>query len=97
MSCETHVYGWEASIRIGVIARAGDVKMAEKPEDLSLPASVVARIIKDAVSIYNTPPHISAVYIYSSMQLPDGVSVSKEARVAIGKAASVFILYCTAW
>ena len=24
--------------------------MAEKPEDLSLPASVVARIIKDAVS-----------------------------------------------
>ena len=26
------------------------LKMAEKPEDLSLPASVVARIIKDAVS-----------------------------------------------
>ena len=25
--------------------------MAEKPEDLSLPASVVARIIKDAVSL----------------------------------------------
>ena len=25
--------------------------MAERPEDLSLPASVVARIIKDAVSI----------------------------------------------
>eukprot|EP00731_Ephydatia_muelleri_P023810 Em0016g81a len=50
--------------------------MAEKAEDLSLPASVVARIIKDA--------------------LPDGVNVSKEARAAIGKAASVFILYATA-
>lgn len=50
--------------------------MAEKPEDLSLPASVVARIIKDA--------------------LPEGVNVSKETRTAIGKAASVFILYSTA-
>lgn len=50
--------------------------MAERAEDLSLPASVVARIIKDA--------------------LPEGVNVSKEARTAIGKAASVFILYATA-
>ena len=30
--------------------------MAEKPEDLSLPASVVARIIKDAVSTMTHPP-----------------------------------------
>ncbi|XP_064395343.1 DNA polymerase epsilon subunit 3-like [Halichondria panicea] len=50
--------------------------MAERPEDLSLPASVVTRIVKEA--------------------LPEGVNISKEARTAIGKAASVFILYSTA-
>lgn len=68
--------------------------MAERPEDLSLPASVVARIIKDAVSI------IASLLLSSHpacLQLPDGVNVSKEARTAIGKAASVFILYATAW
>ena len=31
------------------------------------------------------------------IQLPEGVNISKEARTAIGKAASVFILYSTAW
>ncbi|XP_064616234.1 DNA polymerase epsilon subunit 3-like [Liolophura sinensis] len=49
--------------------------MAERPEDLNLPNTVVARIIKDAI--------------------PDGVNVSKEARLAISKAASVFVLYAT--
>ncbi|EEC06723.1 DNA polymerase epsilon subunit 3 [Ixodes scapularis] len=49
--------------------------MAERPEDLHLPVSVVTRIVKDA--------------------LPDGVNVSKEARVALSKAASVFVLYAT--
>ncbi|KAK4013344.1 putative DNA polymerase epsilon subunit 3 [Daphnia magna] len=49
--------------------------MAERPEDLNLPNSIVARIIKDS--------------------LPEGVNVSKEARTAIAKAASVFVLYCT--
>lgn len=50
-------------------------RMAERPEDLNLPNSIVARIIKEA--------------------LPEGVNVSKEARSAIAKAASVFVLYCT--
>jgi DNA polymerase epsilon subunit 3 len=49
--------------------------MAERPEDLNLPNSVIAKIIKDA--------------------LPDGVNVSKDARLAISKAASVFVLYST--
>lgn len=49
--------------------------MAEKPEDLSLPNAVIARIMKEA--------------------LPEGVIISKEARQAISKAASVFVLYCT--
>nr|CAH0107447.1 unnamed protein product [Daphnia galeata] len=49
--------------------------MAERPEDLNLPNSIVARIIKES--------------------LPEGVNVSKEARTAIAKAASVFVLYCT--
>ncbi|XP_002735947.1 DNA polymerase epsilon subunit 3-like [Saccoglossus kowalevskii] len=49
--------------------------MAERPEDLNLPNSVVARIIKEAV--------------------PDGVNVSKEARSAISRAASIFVLYTT--
>lgn len=30
-------------------------------------------------------------------QLPDGVNVSKEARSAISRAASVFVLYATSW
>ncbi len=49
--------------------------MAERPEDLNLPNSIVTRIIKES--------------------LPDGVNVSKEARSAIAKAASVFVLYAT--
>ncbi|XP_065316135.1 DNA polymerase epsilon subunit 3-like isoform X2 [Gordionus sp. m RMFG-2023] len=49
--------------------------MAERPEDLNLPSTVVSRIIKES--------------------LPDGVTISKEARIAISKAASVFILYAS--
>lgn len=49
--------------------------MAERPEDLNLPTSVVVRIVKEA--------------------LPDGVNISKEARAAISKAASVFVLFAT--
>ena len=41
--------------------------MAERPEDLNLPMSVVTRITKEA--------------------LPDGCMVSKEARLALSKAA----------
>uniref|UniRef100_A0A663NEU7 Uncharacterized protein n=1 Tax=Athene cunicularia TaxID=194338 RepID=A0A663NEU7_ATHCN len=29
--------------------------------------------------------------------LPDGVNISKEARSAISRAASVFVLYATSW
>merc|ERR1712240_138191 len=50
-------------------------KMAERPEDLNLPTSVVTKIIKDC--------------------LPATYKVSKEANVAIAKAASVFVLYAT--
>jgi len=49
--------------------------MAERPEDLNLPTSVVSKIIKDC--------------------LPTSCKVSKEANVAIAKAASVFVLYAT--
>ena len=31
------------------------------------------------------------------LQLPDGVNISKDARLAISKAASVFVLYATSW
>uniref|UniRef100_A0A1B6J5U9 DNA polymerase epsilon subunit 3 n=1 Tax=Homalodisca liturata TaxID=320908 RepID=A0A1B6J5U9_9HEMI len=49
--------------------------MAEKLEDLNLPLSVVARLVKEG--------------------LPDGVIVSKEAKTAVARAASVFVLYIT--
>ena len=49
--------------------------MAERPEDLNLPAAVVTRLMKDA--------------------LPEGCNVSKEARQAVCRAASVFVLYLT--
>ncbi|XP_059484812.1 DNA polymerase epsilon subunit 3 [Neocloeon triangulifer] len=49
--------------------------MAERPEDLNLPLSVVTRLVKEA--------------------LPDGVNLSKEARVALARSASVFVLYLT--
>lgn len=49
--------------------------MAERPDDLNLPMSVVTRITKEA--------------------LPDGCMISKEARLALSKAASVFVLYAT--
>ncbi|XP_055920170.1 DNA polymerase epsilon subunit 3 [Eupeodes corollae] len=49
--------------------------MVERIEDLNLPTSVVARLIKEA--------------------LPDGAIVSKEARAAIARAASVFVIFLT--
>lgn len=49
--------------------------MVEKIEDINLPASIVGRLIKDA--------------------LPPGASVSKEARNALTRASSVFILFLT--
>lgn len=49
--------------------------MAEKLEDLNLPAAVVTRIIKEA--------------------LPEGCNVAKEAKLALSRAASVFVLYLT--
>jgi len=49
--------------------------MAERPEDLNLPTTIVSKIIKDC--------------------LPTSCKVSKEANVAIAKAASVFVLYAT--
>lgn len=50
-------------------------EMAERPEDLNLPLSVVSRLVKEA--------------------LPSGVNLSKEARVALARSASVFVLYLT--
>ncbi len=49
--------------------------MAECLEDLNLPNTIIARLIKDA--------------------LPHGVSVTAEAKAAIARAASVFVLYLT--
>ncbi|XP_033105690.1 DNA polymerase epsilon subunit 3-like [Anneissia japonica] len=49
--------------------------MAERPEDLNLPMTVISKIMRQAV--------------------PEGVSVSKEARSAVSRAASVFVLYAT--
>ncbi|XP_055839674.1 DNA polymerase epsilon subunit 3 [Episyrphus balteatus] len=49
--------------------------MVERIEDLNLPTSVVARLIKEA--------------------LPDNAIVSKEARAAIARAASVFVIFLT--
>ncbi|CAL1263763.1 unnamed protein product [Larinioides sclopetarius] len=50
--------------------------MCDKIEELSLPSTVIMRILKDAV--------------------PDGINISKEARSAVARAASVFVLYTTA-
>lgn len=49
--------------------------MAECLDDLNLPNTIIARLIKDA--------------------LPQGVSVTAEAKAAIARAASVFVLYLT--
>lgn len=49
--------------------------MAECLDDLNLPTTIIARLIKDA--------------------LPQGVSVTAEAKAAIARAASVFVLYLT--
>ncbi|XP_017120709.1 DNA polymerase epsilon subunit 3 [Drosophila elegans] len=49
--------------------------MVERIEDLNLPNSVIARLIKES--------------------LPESASVSKEARAAIARAASVFAIFVT--
>ncbi|XP_017022470.1 DNA polymerase epsilon subunit 3 [Drosophila kikkawai] len=49
--------------------------MVERIEDLNLPNTVIARLIKES--------------------LPDSANVSKEARAAIARAASVFAIFVT--
>lgn len=49
--------------------------MAEKPEDFNMSATVVSKIMKDAID--------------------EGVEISKDARSAAARAASIFILYTT--
>lgn len=81
--------------------------MAERPEDLNLPNAVITRIIKEAVSCSGwrmgrgrTCGQVNRIRVCSSplpSQLPDGVNISKEARSAISRAASVFVLYATSW
>jgi len=39
----------------------------------------------------------TSVLMVVVLQLPEGVNVSKDARLAISKAASVFVLYSTSW
>ena len=69
--------------------------MAEKPEDMNLPTSVVTRIIKESVRQHN----VILQFLQSKIifQLPEGVNVSKDAKSAMSRAASVFILYATTW
>ena len=82
--------------------------MAERPEDLNLPLAVVSRIVKESVNTYgNVASALASVTLVlstlprpippflSQNQLPDDINVSKEARQAISKAASVFVLYAT--
>ena len=45
------LFHWNNAGRLGCPKLERATAMAEKPEDLSLPASVVTRIIKDAVSV----------------------------------------------
>lgn len=85
--------------------------MAERPEDLNLPNAVITRIIKEAVSSFGgwmgqgrtsgrQRKQVLDRQLYSPtffFQLPDGVNISKEARSAISRAASVFVLYATSW
>lgn len=82
--------------------------MAERPEDLNLPNAVITRIIKEAVSCSGRRmgrgrtcgQKVNRIRVCSfplSSQLPDGVNISKEARSAISRAASVFVLYATSW
>lgn len=86
--------------------------MAERPEDLNLPNAVITRIIKEAVSRWTDgragqgrasgqrgepDPSRQLGSPLPSSQLPDGVNISKEARSAISRAASVFVLYATSW
>lgn len=46
---------------------------------------------------WGKPDRAAAVLTPPFSQLPDGVSISKEARSAISRAASVFVLYATSW
>jgi DNA polymerase epsilon subunit 3 len=70
--------------------------MAERPEDLNLPNSIITRIIKDAVGSLCQLWHL-ALALHFIRQIPEGVNVSKDARLAISKAASIFVLYVTSW
>lgn len=70
--------------------------MVERIEDLNLPNAVVTRLMK--VSSKGSKGHHgveSNNSVSFQESLPDGISISKEARSALTRAASVYILYLT--
>lgn len=76
--------------------------MVERIEDLNLPNAVVTRLMKvrSVDFLYFILNHDNLFYFHDKFTfikdaLPDGVSISKEARSALTRAASVFILYLT--
>lgn len=85
--------------------------MAEKPQDFNLPQNIVAKLIKDSVSnhilysffaliprvVLSPLGHDSDPITNWWLQLPNDVQVSKDARAVLGKAASIFVLYSTAY
>lgn len=72
--------------------------MADKTDDLNLPAAVVTRLIREAVSkLVKLVDSVGFLWFVGAPKLPEGANISKEARTAVSKAASVFVLYTTAW
>lgn len=67
----------------------------EGPSQDSLVSMIIILCQYDDAVLYNRTLHTHTHT--HTLQLPEGVNVSKEARTAVGKAASVFILYATAW
>ena len=67
--------------------------MAEKPQDFNFPQTVINKLLQQAVSLMN------AIFMTTKTeritQLPEGVTVTRDAKSAIGKAASIFVLYAT--
>ncbi len=62
-------------------------------EELDLPRSNLMRVCKAAVRLSIT--EVTAADVYAG-QLPDGVMVQKDAKMALAKAATTFINYLTA-
>jgi hypothetical protein len=64
--------------------------MDTKGEELEIPKASIQRVVKASVKKITS-------FEFHMIQLPEGVQLAKETKVALAKSSRMFIHYLTAW